>query len=195
MSEKKKDAGVEIETPPAGTWDIDAAHSSIVATAKHMMVAKTRGHFGSFSGTIHIGETPEDSSVEVTIDAATIDTGVEMRDNHLRSPDFLHVEEFPTISFRSTGIEVTGDDTFDLHGDLTIRGITRPVVLNVEYQGMVADPRSHRRAGFSARGEIDREEFGMTWNQAIESGGVLVGKRLKVEVEVEAVRSVAEVAA
>jgi polyisoprenoid-binding protein YceI len=195
MSQQTYPQGVATEAPPSGsTWDIDSAHSSVVAVAKHMMVAKTRGHFGSFTGTIHVGEVPEESWVEVTIDASTIDTGVEMRDSHLRSPDFLDVQTFPTIGFRSTALEVTGEDTFRLHGDLTIRGITEPVVLDVEYLGMVGDSRGSR-VGFSATGEIDREAFGMTWNMAIESGGVLVGRRLKVELEVEAVQKAAEVAA
>jgi polyisoprenoid-binding protein YceI len=194
MSQQAYARGVATQAPPAGTWTIDQAHSSIVAVATHMMVAKTRGHFGSFSGTLHVGETPQESWVEVTIDAATIDTGVEMRDNHLRSADFLDVETHPTITFRSTQLEVTGDDTFRLHGDLTIRGVTRPVVLEVEYQGMVGDSKGSR-AGFSATGEIDRESFGMTWNKAIESGGVMVGRRLKVELEVEAIHQASEVAA
>jgi polyisoprenoid-binding protein YceI len=195
MSQQAYVQGVSIEAPPAGTtWDIDTAHSSVVAVAKHMMVARTRGHFGSFTGSIHVGETPEESWVEASIDAATIDTGVEMRDNHLRSADFLDVANFPTIDFRSTKLEPTGEDTFRLHGDLTIRGITRPVVLDVEYAGTVADAKGSR-VGFSARGELDREEFGMTWNMAIESGGVLVGKRLRVELEVEAIERAAEAAA
>jgi polyisoprenoid-binding protein YceI len=194
MSQQTYMQGVATQAPPAGTWRIDQAHSSIVAVAKHMMVAKTRGHFGSFSGIIHVGETPQESWAEVTIDAASIDTGVEMRDNHLRSADFLDVETHPTITYRSTELEVTGDDTFRLHGDLTIRGATRPVVLDVEYQGMVGDPKGSR-AGFSATGEIDREAFGMTWNMAIESGGVLVGRRLRVELEIEAIHQAAEAAA
>ena len=194
MSEQTYAQAVNTQVPPAGTWEIDQAHSSVVAVAKHMMVAKTRGHFGSFSGTLHVGETPEESWAEATIDAATIDTGVEMRDNHLRSADFLDVETYPTITFRSTKVEVTGEDTFRLHGDLTMRGITQPVILDVEYQGMVGDPKGNR-AGFSATGELDREAFGMTWNMAIESGGVLVGKRLKVELEIEAIHQAAEVAA
>src|SRR5437867_1157920 len=111
MRQKTDDQAVAIQAPPAGTWEIDTAHSGLVAVAKHMMVAKTRGHFGSFSGTIHVGETPEESWAEATIEAKTIDTGVEMRDNHLRSPDFLDVERYPTISFRSGRIEVTGDHT------------------------------------------------------------------------------------
>lgn len=194
MSRETYVQGVTTQVPPAGTWEIDTAHSSVVAVAKHMMVAKTRGHFGSFNGTLHVGETPEESWAEATIDAATIDTGVEMRDNHLRSADFLDVETYPAITFRSTKVEVTGEDTFRLHGDLTIRGKTQPVILDVEYQGMVGDPKGNR-AGFSATGEIDREAFGMTWNMAIESGGVLVGKRLKIELEIEAIHQAAEVAA
>jgi polyisoprenoid-binding protein YceI len=186
---------VTVQTPLAGTWEIDAGHSSVAFVAKHMMVAKTRGHFGSFQGTVHIGDTPEESWTEVTMDAASIDTGLEMRDNHLRSADFLNAERWPALSFRSTKVEITGEDTFRLHGDLTIRDVTRPVVLDVEYQGMVGDPRGGNRAGFNATGEIDREEFGITWNMAIEGGGVLVSKRVKIELEVEAVRAASEAAA
>jgi polyisoprenoid-binding protein YceI len=194
MSDQTYAQPVAVQLPPAGTWEIDPAHSSVTAVAKHMMVAKTRGQFRSFGGTLHIGDSPEASWVEATMDAASIDTGVEMRDNHLRSADFLDALNHPAISFRSANLEVTGEDTFLLHGDLTIRGVTRPVVLDVEYQGLVPHPEGSR-IGFSASGEIDREQFGMTWNMAIESGGVLVGKRLKVELEIEAIGKAVDAAA
>lgn len=180
-------AGVELPEP--GTWGFDPAHSSITAVARHLMVTKVRGTFERFSGTIHVAERPEDSRVEVEIDAASIDTGVPDRDAHLRSPDFLDVERYPTITFRSTGLEPLGGTRFRLPGELTIRGVTRPVVLEAEYLGAVTDPWGNRKIGFTATGEIDREEFGITWNQVLEAGGVLVGPKLKVEIEIQAARA------
>lgn len=177
--------GVEIPAP--GVWEIDPSHSVAAFSVRHMMVAKVRGRFGSFAGTIAIGEQPEDSSVQVTIDAASIDTRDEKRDAHLRSPDFFDVETYPTLTFRSTGFDRTGDTTFELPGELTIHGVTRPVVLAAEYLGVSPDPWGGTRAGFSATTEIDREDFGLTWNQALETGGVVVGKRVKIELEVQAV--------
>lgn len=178
-----------VEAPRAGTWTIDAAHSSVEVIARHLMLAKVRGRFGSFAGEIVVGDTPEDSGVEVTIDAASIDTGEPKRDEHLRSPDFLDVENHPTLTFRSSGARRTGERTLEVDGDLTIRGVVRPVTLDVEYLGVTQDPWGNTRAAFSATTEIDREEFGITWNQALETGGVMVGRKLKVELEVSAVHS------
>jgi polyisoprenoid-binding protein YceI len=177
-----------LEYPQAGTWEIDAAHSSVSAVARHLMVAKVRGHFSRFSGSVTIGETPERSSVAATIDAASIDTAEEKRDAHLRSPDFLDVESHPTLEFRSTSARQTGETSLRVDGELTIRGITRPVSLDVEYLGLVDDPFGNKHAVFSAETEIDREEWGMTWNAALETGGVLVGRRLKIELEIQAIR-------
>lgn len=178
-----------VEAPRAGTWTIDAAHSSVEVIARHLMLAKVRGRFGSFAGEIVAGDAPEDSGVEVTIDAASIDTGEPKRDEHLRSPDFLDVENHPTLTFRSSGARRTGERTLEVDGDLTIRGVVRPVTLDVEYLGVTQDPWGNTRAAFSATTEIDREEFGITWNQALETGGVMVGRKLKVELEVSAVHS------
>jgi polyisoprenoid-binding protein YceI len=178
-----------VELPEPGVWQIDPAHTVISAVARHLMVAKVRGYFRKFSGAIHIGERPEDSWVEVEIDAASIDTGVEDRDNHLRSPDFLDVENHPKLHFKSTSVEPVSNGDFKLHGDLTIRGITRPVVLDAHYEGVVADPWGGKRIAFSATTELFREDWGMTWNVALEAGGVLVSKSVKVEIEVEAVKS------
>jgi polyisoprenoid-binding protein YceI len=177
----------QMSAPSAGTWMIDPAHSIVGAVARHLMVSKVRGRFGSFGGTVQVADPLHDSRVEVTIDAASIDTGNPQRDEHMRSGDFLDVENHPTIEFRSTGLEPTGDSRFRLHGDLTIRGITRPIGLDVEYLGLSTDPWGNARIAFSATGEVDREEFGMTWNQALEAGGVLVGRRLRVELDVQAV--------
>jgi len=175
-----------IQTPGPGTWKLDPAHTVIGAVARHLMVTKVRGHFGSFDGAIHVAETPEESWAELEVDAASIDTGVEQRDGHLRSPDFLDVERYPKIRFRSTTVERTGEDSLRVTGDLTIRHVTRPVVLDVTYHGLVGDPWGGQRAGFALRGEIDREAFGMTWNVALESGGVLVSKKIQLEIDVEA---------
>lgn len=175
-----------IEIPAPGVWEIDPSHSVAGFSVRHLMVAKVRGRFGSFAGTIEVGERPQDSSVEVTIDAASIDTREEKRDAHLRSSDFFDVENYPTLAFRSTGLRGTGRRTFELPGELTIRGVTRPVVLAVEYDGITPDPWGGTRAAFTATTEIDREEWGLTWNQALETGGVVVGKTVKIELEVSA---------
>lgn len=178
-----------VTLPAVGEWTFDPAHSAIEAVARHMMVTKVRGRFNQFTGTIHMAEKPEDSWVEVTIDAASIDTRELRRDDHMRSPDFLDVETYPSITFRSTGLEPTGGNTFRLTGDLTIRGVTRPVVLECEFFGVSKDPWGNDRALFTARTELTRDEFGMTWNQALEAGGVLVSRKLQVELEVQALKA------
>jgi polyisoprenoid-binding protein YceI len=152
------------------------------------MVAKVRGGFGKFSGSVTIGETPEDSSVTATIDAASIHTSDEMRDGHLRSPDFLDVEKYPTLEFKSTKVEQTGDTSLRADGELTIRDVTRPVSLDIDYLGLANDPFGNEHAVFSAQTEVDREEWGITWNKALETGGVLVGRKVKIELEIQAIR-------
>ena len=171
-----------------GTWTLDPTHTTIGAVARHMMLTKVRGRFTDFEGVLHVGPTPEESTVELTIRAASIDTGVDGRDDHLRSPDFLDVERYPELRFRSTAITPVGDDRFEVTGDLTIRGITKPVTLAADFEGTGTDPWGGTRALFSATSELDREEFGMTWNQALETGGVLVSKKLQIEIEVQAVQ-------
>lgn len=180
--------GVSLELPEPGTWEIDPAHSSIEAVARHMMVTRVRGHFASFSGTITVAEQPEQSRIEATIDAASIDTREPKRDEHLRSPDFLDVDNHPTITFTSRRVTPAGDHRFEVEGDLTIRGVTRQVTLDVEYHGTTTDPWGQQRALLSARTRLSRDDFGMTWNQALEAGGVLVSKHLDVEIEISAVR-------
>jgi polyisoprenoid-binding protein YceI len=180
-----------VEVPAAGTWRIDRSHSTVGFVARHLMVAKVRGRFGEFDGVLRVAERPEDSTVEVTIDASSIDTRDQKRDEHLRSGDFLDSASFPTLSFKGSGLRQTGKTTFDLPGELTIRGISKPVVLNVDFDGIVADPWGNARAVFTAETEIDREEYGLTWNVALETGGVLVGKNIKIVIEVEAVREAA----
>ena len=176
-----------IQAPAAGTWKFDQAHTALLAEARHLMVTKVRGRFTDFTGTLHVAEVPEESFVEVEIQAASIDTGNPDRDGHLKSGDFLDVENHPTLTFRSTGVELGEGSEFKVPGELTIRGITRPVVLNAEYLGATGDPWGNTRVGFSATTEIDREDFDMTWNMALETGGVLVSKKIKIELDVQAV--------
>jgi polyisoprenoid-binding protein YceI len=176
-----------IEAPAAGTWNIDLAHSELAFVARYLMVTKVRGGFGEFSGTLHIAQAPEDSWVEVTIKAASIDTGTPDRDKHLRSADFLDVERFPELRFKSTKVELTGGTGLKVTGDLTIRDVTKQVVLDAEFQGIAKDPWGGTRAAFSATTEIDREEFGASWNVALETGGWLVSKRIRLELEAQAI--------
>lgn len=173
--------------PAAGTYVLDASHTTVGFSGRHLMVTKVRGSFGAVEGTIVVADKPEDSSVEVSIDASSIDTRSEQRDAHLKSPDFLDVENYPTVTFRSTKVERTGSDWL-VTGDLTTRGVTAPVTLDVEFDGGAADPWGGERISFSAKGELNREDFAMTWNQALETGGVLVGKVVKLELDVQAVR-------
>lgn len=177
-----------ITLPQTGTWVLDPTHTQIVVVARHMMVSKVRGSFKDFTGSIQVGDTPEASSVDVTIDAAGIDTGTTDRDNHLRSPDFLDVAAYPTITFKSTNVEQDGSD-FKVTGDLTIKGITKPITLDLEYGGIAVDPWGNEKAVFSAHGSFDREDWGLGWNVALETGGWLVSKEFKIEIEAQAVRA------
>jgi polyisoprenoid-binding protein YceI len=176
-----------VELPQAGEWVFDPAHSSIEAVARHMVVTKVRGKFEDISGTLHIEEDPTKSWAEVSIKAASINTSAPDRDAHLRSPDFLNADEFPELTFRSTKLSHKGGNRFEVEGDLTIRGETRPVTLDVEFEGVVTDPFGQTKALFSASTKLEREQWGMNWNQALETGGVLVSKSLDVEIEIQAV--------
>jgi polyisoprenoid-binding protein YceI len=175
------------EIPSPGRWIIDPVHSQVSFVARHMMISKVRGRFREFSGTIDIAPNPEDSSVDATIDAVSIDTGDDNRDAHLRSPEFLDVERYPEIRFRSEHITPARDDKWDVLGVLTIRGVSHAVSLSVEFCGVARDPWGNARAAFVGTAEINREDFDITWNQALEAGGFLVGKGVKVEIDVEAV--------
>ena len=175
-----------VQLPEAGRWEIDRSHSSVEFTVRHLMVSKVRGRFGGFSGSVHVADAPEDSSVEVVIDAASIDTRDSGRDEHLRSPDFLDVTAHPALAFRSTAVRPAGKQ-WQVDGELTVRGVTRPVTLDVELHGVVTNPWGKQVAGFTATTELDRDEFGLTWNQALETGGVLVGRKVRIELSVEAV--------
>ena len=176
-----------IEAPPAGTYELDESHTSVGFVARHLVVAKTRGRFASFRGTVVIGEDPFASSVDVEIDTASVDTRDQRRDDHLRSADFFHSDQHPTLRYRSTGVRTASPGRFVLDGELTVREVTRPVSLEVTYDGAVTDPWGGTRAAFSASAEVNREDFGLTWNQALEGGGVLVGKTVTIEIEAEAV--------
>jgi polyisoprenoid-binding protein YceI len=177
-----------VEAPAAGVYAIDPSHSNLGVTARHLMVSKVRGFFSGVSGSITIADDPLASSVELTVQADTIDTRDEQRDGHLKGADFLDVENYPELTFRSTKVEQVKNENFRVTGDLTIRGVTKPVVVELEYRGEAKDPWGGTRILFEARGEIDREEFGITWNAALETGGVLVSKKLAFEFETEAVK-------
>jgi polyisoprenoid-binding protein YceI len=172
--------------PVAGEYQIDGAHTSVEFVGRHMMISKVRGRFSDVQGRITVGEVPEDSHVEVEIGVGSISTGNADRDAHLLNADFFDVERYPDITFRSTGVKARGD-TWDVTGDLTVRDTTRPVTLQVEFEGADASPFGDQRIGLSATTEVDREDFGLTWNVALESGGVLVGKKVRIELAVEAV--------
>jgi polyisoprenoid-binding protein YceI len=174
--------------PAPGVFTLDSAHSHVGFSVRHMMIAKVRGRFATFNGTLTVAEDPLQSTVEVEVDLASIDTRDEQRDGHLRSPDFFDVEQYPTMTFRSTGVAVNGGDSVRLDGELDLHGVTQPVSLDVVYDGVGQDPWGNQRIGFSATGEIDRETFGLTWNQPLAQGGVLVGKAVRLELEAEFVR-------
>jgi polyisoprenoid-binding protein YceI len=152
------------------------------------MVTKVRGSFSEVEAVATIGEDPTQSSVEATIRAASVDTRNADRDTHLRSPEFFDVERFPTITFRSTGVRHAGGDRWAIDGDLTIKDVTRPVTLDAEFEGLTGDPWGGQRAALTATTEVDREDWGLTWNVALESGGLLVSKRIKLELDVQLVR-------
>lgn len=175
--------------PAAGTWTIDRAHTRLGFVAKHLMVTKVRGRFEDFEGSITVGDTPAESSAEVVVRTASLTTGDAKRDGHLHSPDFLDVEKYPEMRFRTTRIEQASPDEFRVEGELTIKDVTKSVVLAATFEGAALDPWGGERIGLSAVTEIDREAWGMTWNQALEAGGVLVSKKVKLELDVQAVRS------
>jgi polyisoprenoid-binding protein YceI len=178
-------------TPSATTttWQIDPTHSHVEFAVKHLMIATVKGRFADVQGSVVANDdNPSDAKIDVTIAAASIDTRQEQRDTHLRSADFLDVERFPTITFRSKRIDAQKGDEFRVVGDLTIRGTTREVVLDAEHTGRARDPWGNDRAAFTATTKVNRKEFGLTWNQALEAGGVLVGDDLKITIDVELVK-------
>jgi polyisoprenoid-binding protein YceI len=186
------------EAPPevgtASDWTIDAAHSLVQFAVKHMMFTTVRGRFTRVEGTIHCPDEsdPASASVEAAIDAASIDTGDEGRDAHLRSADFLDVEQYPKITFKSTRVERTGEDQLRIAGDLTIRGETREVTLETTYNGRGTNPWGVEVVGFTGQARINRKDWGLTWNAALESGGLLVGDTLDILIEIQAHKKEAE---
>ena len=173
----------------AGTWTLDPAHTSVELSVRHMMVATVRGRLRPVGGELHVdGDDPFRSYVDVELDAASVDTGNPDRDTHLRSPDFLDSDRFPTITFRSVDVEDQGDGSYLITGDLTVKGETRPIRLDAELGGIIRDPFGNDRMGFSASGTIDRSEFGLTWNAALEGGGLVLGDKLKVNIDAEFTR-------
>ena len=171
------------------TWKIDPAHSEVNFSVRHMMISNVRGQFEQFTGTVNFNEeNPALSSVEVQIETASINTRESMRDNHLKSPDFFDVEKYPDMTFKSKRVVAPGKNSGQIIGDLTIRDVTREVVLDVEYAGQAKSPWGATSAGFTATTKVNRKEFGLTWNQALETGGVLVGDDIKITIELEVVK-------
>ena len=178
--------GLQIPTP--GTYAVDTSHSELTFSVRHMMVSKVRGRFGDVEGTVTIAEDPLQSSVTASITTASVQTGNVDRDNHLRTGDFFEAEKYPEITFRSTRVKSHDGAEFVLEGELTIKDVTRPVELQVEFEGVGKSPYGFDVFGFSASTEIDREDWGLTYNMALESGGVMIGKKVKIEIEGEAIR-------
>lgn len=174
------------------TWTVDPTHAEVAFAVRHLMISTVRGRFGAVTGSVTVDEDdPKNSKVDVTVDVTSIDTRQEMRDNHLRSADFFDAENHPTMHFVSKRIEGSTDDEFRVIGDLTIRGTTKEVALDVTLQGRGKDPWGNDRAGFEAKGKISRSEFGLLWNQALEAGGVAVGDEVKLSIDVELIKQAA----
>jgi polyisoprenoid-binding protein YceI len=176
-------------------WQVDAAHSAVNLSVRHMVISKVRGRFAKWNARLALdtGDLGK-SSVEVEIAAASIDTGVADRDNHLRSPDFLDVQKYPSLTYKSRRLEALSKERLRVIGDLTIRNVTREVVLDVEFGGQGKDPWGNQRVGFTATASLNRKEFGLTWNQALETGGVLVADRVDIEIELQAIQQAAAIA-
>jgi len=174
--------------PTPGVFKLDPMHTHVGFLARHMMVSKVRGRFGDYDGTIVIADDLLQSSVEVTIKVASIDTREDARDNHLRSPDFFEAETHPEITFKSTKIEHVKEDRFAITGLLAIKSVSKEITLDTSYEGVVVDPYGGQRIGFAAKAELDRYDFGLTWGAALETGGLVVGRNVILEFEIEAVR-------
>jgi len=173
--------------PVAGVYEIDGAHTSVEFVGRHLMITKVRGRFTDVRGRITIAEKPKKSHVEVEIGAASLATGNDDRDTHLRSGDFFDVDRYPTITFRTTAVRAKPDNTWEVVGNLTVRDTTRPVTLQVDFDGADVSLIGDERIGLSAATEVNREDFGLTWNMALETGGWLVGKTARIELNIEAI--------
>jgi len=171
------------------TWQLDPIHSSITFSIRHLVISKVRGRFGKWTGTVQLDKDLAASFVQVKIDAASIDTNEPDRDAHLRSADFFHVDRFPEIAFTATRIESLGENRYRVAGDLTIHGVTRQVEMEAEETGRVKDPWGNDRIGFGAKAEINRKDFGLTFNQALDAGGMMLGDRVDITIEVEALKA------
>jgi polyisoprenoid-binding protein YceI len=177
----------DISALTPGTWTVDASHSSIGFVVRHLVVAKTRGTFGTFEGTITVGANPLESKVVASADTASVNTNDEGRDTHLRTGDFFEAEKFPKLRFESSGIVAKGSD-YELNGDLTIKGVTKPVTFALEFEGVATDPWGNTKAGFTAETEVNRKDWGLDYNAVLEAGGVLIGEKVKITLEIEALK-------
>ena len=178
----------DIATLTPGTWNVDTSHSRVGFVARHLMIAKTRGHFNTFSGVVTVPEDRMATTLEATVDLTSVDTADANRDGHLKSGDFFDVENHTTMTFTSTGITADGGD-FLLTGDLSLHGVTKSVTFELEFEGVTQDPWGNTRAGFSAKTEINRKDWGLEWNAPLEAGGVLIGEKVKIDLEIEAVKA------
>lgn len=176
-----------VQLPAPGTWKLDPGHAQVGFVGRHFMLTKIRGQFTVVEASIQVAEQPRDSQVTATIDVASVTTGDDARDDHLKSADFFDVQKHPTATFRSTSVDWSGAQG-RMTGDLTIKGVTRPVNLDVEYLGYARDPWENDRIVFSAHGKVNREDWGLTWNMVLESGGLLVSKEIELALEFEAIR-------
>jgi polyisoprenoid-binding protein YceI len=177
-------------TALTGDYSIDSAHSTIGFTVRHAMVTNVKGKFDDFSGSLHLdGGDPSASTASIDVKMDSIDTGSEDRDGHLKSADFFKIEEFPTMTFRSTKAEALGDEDYRITGDLTILGTTKPLTIDLEFNGAAKDPFGNERVGFEGKAEIKRSEWGLTWNAALETGGVLISDKIKLTFDISAIKN------
>ncbi len=176
-----------VSLPPAGKYELDLAHTQVEFVARHMLT-RVRGRFVEFEGSIVVGDGPQDSSVEVEIKTGSVQTNQEQRDEHLKSPDFFEVDKYPVIAFKGTAVRHTGGTAFELDGDLTIKEVTKPVTLTGEFLGWGQNPYGKTFFSVSATTEVNREDWGLTWNMAVETGGFLVSKKITLDIEVEALQ-------
>lgn len=189
MAPAQEQTVATLESLTPGVWNVDASHSEVGFVVRHLMVSKVKGRFGGVGGTITVAPDVLQSSVQASADVTTIDTRDERRDGHLRTADFFEAEKFPALTFTSTGIRAGGDG-YLLDGDLSIKGVSKPVTFNLEFNGAATNPMTQgQTAGFSAETEISRKDFGLEWNVALESGGVMVGDKVKIQLEIEAIKA------